>query len=99
MREACTTEYPRLQSDIKTQTDKGLLSFVSDQIFDLNFLEKEETEMREKAANPPAPVGDIEKESDPDNDTGLHYQDLEGGGDPEMQPFVPDNLASTSVPL
>jgi len=54
-------------------TDRGLLSFVSDQIFELNILKKEETDMADEdlAANDPAPVNDVEKRTDPEDDTGV----------------------------
>jgi len=96
MREACATEYPRLMHDIKTPpTERGLLSFVSDQIFELNVLKKEETEMADEdlAAKDPAPVNDVEKRADPEDDTVGEISLL-----PKTQPFVTNNIAST-IPL
>jgi len=53
--------------DIKTPpTDRGLLSFVSDQMFELDFLDKEEAEMR----------GDVEKRADLGDDRELLLQNL-----------------------
>jgi len=75
IREACTVEYPRLMDDIKIPpTNRGLLSFVSNQLFELDFLGEEETQTREKKT--PAQGDDIENRTDPDDDMVLLLQNM-----------------------
>ena len=60
--------------DIKTPpTNRGLLSFVSDQMFELDFLDKEESEMRDNnsTAISPAQVDNVEIRAHPDDDRVL----------------------------
>ena len=84
IRDACAVEYPCLIDDIKTPpTDRGLLSFVSDQIFELDFLDKEDNETREEDSNTSAPAqaDDVENLADLDDDKAFLFQDLEVRGD------------------
>jgi len=90
---ACADKYPRLQNDIKMPpTDRGLLSFVSDQIFELNFLVAEEIKVRDNhsKANAPAQEDDVEKQADPDDDRTWKIE--ETSLLPEAQPLVSSPL-------
>ena len=79
IREACAVEYPRLKKDMNTPpTDRGLLSFVSDQIFELNFLDKDGNKMEDEdlKADNPAQADDLENRADLNDDMTLLLQDM-----------------------
>lgn len=49
IRKACIDEYPRLAEDMRTAPeDRGLVSFVSDQLFELDFLNEGEEVARDE---------------------------------------------------
>jgi len=66
--------------EIKTPpTDRGLLAFIYNQLFELDFLGEEETQMREK--NTPTQADDVENRTDPDDNTAFLLQNMGGRGD------------------